>query len=160
VTKSSSELFGVLNEIEERIHDVHIAAWGCERIWLSLVNEVELEGVIVPGLGDLCDSIRNRLLLVIQRRGFDDFAFGLQLVKNFLTHLQFFVRTLDSLGFRRFELGNPLPSKDPARNSLSDLKTSGVMEPESSGTSVLFSNHSILIKSDTAAEAVSISFFR
>src|SRR5260221_4599574 len=94
MAKSSRELLSVLYEIEERIHDVHIAARGREGVRLSFVDQVELERMVVSGLSDPGDGVRDRPQLVVQRGRFDDFALGLQLVEDFLAHLQLVVLIL------------------------------------------------------------------
>jgi hypothetical protein len=50
VAQCSSKLVSVSNEIQERIDDVDVAAWGGERVWLSCMNQVELEGMYI-GVG-------------------------------------------------------------------------------------------------------------
>src|SRR5262249_28938721 len=94
MAKSPGELLRVPHEVEQRIHHVHIPARSRERIWLSLVDQVELEGVVVARLRDPSNGLSDRSQLVVQGGGFDDFSFGLQLVEDFLAHLLFFILTL------------------------------------------------------------------
>src|SRR5215467_6206811 len=65
MAKRAGELFRVLYEIEERIHYIHVPARGCECVRLSLMDEVELKRMVVSGLRNPSDCIRNRLQLVV-----------------------------------------------------------------------------------------------
>ena len=99
MTQCSGELLLVLYEIQQRIHDIYVAARSCEGVRLRFVNQIELEGMVIAGLRRLCDGVRNRLQLVVQRRRFDDFPFGLQLVEDLLAHLHFLILILSLLVF-------------------------------------------------------------
>src|SRR5208283_2420097 len=94
VTQSAGEFIGVFHEVQERIDHVDIAAWSRESVGLSFMDEIELEWVVVSRLCCVGDGVRNRSQLIIERRGFDDFALGLQFVEYFLTQLHFFVLIL------------------------------------------------------------------
>src|SRR5271157_1944144 len=67
VTQRSGELFRVLYEIQERIDDVHIAARGCECVWLSFVNQIKLERVVVSRLRRSGNGVRYGSQRVVQR---------------------------------------------------------------------------------------------
>src|SRR5208282_181403 len=67
VTQRSREFFGILNEIQQRVDDIHVAAWSCERVRLSFMHQVELERVVVPRLRRSRDRVRNWFQYVVQR---------------------------------------------------------------------------------------------
>jgi len=100
VTQSSGKLLCVLHEVKERIHNIHVAAGSCESVRLRFVNQIKPERVVVARLRRLRNGIGNRLQLVVQWGGFDDFALRLQLVEDLLAHLHFFVLVLARLFIR------------------------------------------------------------
>src|SRR5260370_7596403 len=71
VAESSRELLRVLDEIEKRIHDIHVATRRCESIWLSFVDQIELEGTVVPLLRHSADALPNTPHLLLQRGSSD-----------------------------------------------------------------------------------------
>jgi hypothetical protein len=94
VAKGAREFLPVLYEIQKRIDNIHVAARSRERVRLRFMNQVELERVVVLRLRGLGNGVGNRSQLIVQRRGFDDFAFGLEFVEDLLPHLQFVVLIL------------------------------------------------------------------
>ena len=92
VTNRSGQLFGVLDEVQQRIGHVHIAACGCKGIRLRLVHEIELERMVVSRLGRPRDRGGNRREQIVQRGRRHDFALRLQLVERLLADLLFVIR--------------------------------------------------------------------
>src|SRR5258705_5822175 len=67
VADRSGELLGVLDEIEERVGDVDVAARRRERVRRRLVPEIELERAAVVRLGRPRDGSRDRLERLVER---------------------------------------------------------------------------------------------
>src|SRR5271157_5797222 len=57
VTERASELVRISYEIQKRIDHIHVAARSCECIRLLFMNQIELERMIVAGLGCPSDGI-------------------------------------------------------------------------------------------------------
>jgi hypothetical protein len=72
VANGSGELVTVLNEIQERIDDIHVAARSCERIRLRFMNETKLERIVISRLRSAPDyfgSVVRRYTVPTHRRG-------------------------------------------------------------------------------------------
>src|SRR5262245_59748497 len=87
MAQRAGELLGVLDEEQQRVRDIHIAAWRRKRVRLLLVDEIELERVVVAWLLRARDGGSNRREGVVERRGRDDLALAFQLVEHFLSEL-------------------------------------------------------------------------
>src|SRR5579864_4848718 len=65
VTQGPGELVRILHEIQERIDNIYVAARGRKRVWLSFMNQIELERVVISWLSRPGDGVRNRFQLVV-----------------------------------------------------------------------------------------------
>jgi hypothetical protein len=66
MAQSSRQLLGVLREIKQRIHDIHVATRRGEGVRLSFVDQEELEGMGIARLSYPRNRVRKRFQGVIE----------------------------------------------------------------------------------------------